>query len=228
MADEAPPVEPVPSSEISADPSLAATGAVGSTIGFDGAELQQVLTDMYADSALTGAHVAAFAAGQAAESFLPFENGIDWSNWQPGDLRAAQYVAGSGLRELLNNLSLTIQGLNDTSIDKLGDIVANGLNEGLGPQEIASQMVETISDPARSLMIARTESSRGQSLAEINTMRERGEDQVAWHANTGACPICLDLEADGPYDIDDAPVQPAHPNCRCRYLPVLAVNLDDL
>jgi hypothetical protein len=50
------------------------------------------------------------------------------------------------------------------------------------------------------------------SKTELVEVLTAGDDLV--------CPICEDIAADGPYDIDEArSLIPAHPNCRCSFVP---------
>ena len=141
-------------------------------------------------------------------------SGINWDTWKPGDTEAALKTADGGLKDLLDQVNLTIKGINETTMDRLGNILSEGLAAGNGPNDIARDMRDYIDDPARAEMIATTEANRAQTDATSDQLQEMGFSQFDWLAYDGACEECLDLEDNNPWDMDsDQP--PDHPNCRC-------------
>jgi Phage portal protein len=73
-------------------------------------------------------------------------------------------------------------------------------------------------DTARALMIARTEISRAQNVGNLESWRQSGAvNTVEWQVSGDHDhdDECDEYEAGSPYDIDDAPDLPAHPNCDC-------------
>lgn len=87
----------------------------------------------------------------------------------------------------------------------------------------------------RAALIARTEISRAHNYGALNgylTARANGVDvKKAWLPDDIACDLCLDNEADGAIELDEqfatgdlAP--PAHPNCECAIIPVVASEND--
>ena len=69
--------------------------------------------------------------------------------------------------------------------------------------------------------LARTESSRIQNEAKIDSFKRNGYDYCRWHAEPKACTECAKIaRADngwgqGVYKVSDVPYLPVHPNCRC-------------
>ena len=77
----------------------------------------------------------------------------------------------------------------------------------------------------------RTPSRRSRQARSPSTIRRREQEarrleetlsmvKVETAGDDRVCPICEDIEEGGPYDLDTArSLIPAHPNCRCAYIP---------
>ncbi|MBM6773063.1 minor capsid protein [Ligilactobacillus agilis] len=69
--------------------------------------------------------------------------------------------------------------------------------------------------------IARTESARVQTQAQLKSFRDYGYKFCKWHAEPSACKICREISENDSgygvsvYRVDEVPSLPAHPNCRC-------------
>ena len=69
--------------------------------------------------------------------------------------------------------------------------------------------------------IARTESARVQTQAQLKSFRDNGYKFCKWHAEPSACKICKEIAENdngygvGVYCAEEVPGLPAHPNCRC-------------
>lgn len=188
-----------------------ATDALMAHLRFASDDVRRVLTDLYQDAGVIGSGVAAQSLGIAVTT--------DLKNWSPGNLAAAQTAATPGLQAILANLGITLRGLTDSAIERMSNVLANGLNEGLPSREIAQAMAAIISDPQRAAVIARTEAARAMGAASLATMAKNGTAQWVWHDNAGACAACVDNADNGPYPIGEGPTFPEHPNCRCTPLP---------
>jgi len=71
----------------------------------------------------------------------------------------------------------------------------------------------------RTEMIARTESMRATNEGNLIGYKEAGYKTVRWSANVDACPLC-DAESGHVYTIEESRgMLPAHPSCRCSWLP---------
>jgi uncharacterized protein with gpF-like domain len=82
---------------------------------------------------------------------------------------------------------------------------------------VAASLTDWVSAD-RAELIAHTESARAVSVATVDSYRVNGIAQWDWVVSAGACPVCLDREASGPYGLG-ADTPPAHPRCRCSASP---------
>lgn len=122
-----------------------------------------------------------------------------------------------------------MKGVTDAMNQQLARVLAEGMAEGLGPEEIANNIVDRVDNIgiARARLIARTEIIRAHHQANIQEYRQAGVEGVQiiaeWSTRRtmDVCPECQALE--GQYFTLDAiePMLPAHPNCRCIAIPVL-------
>ena len=156
--------------------------------------------------------------------------GIDWDKWKPGN-RAASIVINPprGLSSLLDSVNVTVNGINRTTLDRIGTILANGLKEGITPAEMARNMQtdidELLDDSERALMIAQTETSRAVSIASRELYQESGVELVEWLV-ADPCDLCQENADVSPIGIGDTfpsgdTEPPAHPNCVCDIAPYL-------
>lgn len=188
--------------------------------------LRRLLAELYGDAGLQGAHEAAHAAGgqvvaslQGVTTQLPDSY---WDAWQPGWGDAAAKVAGGGLKQLLDAADITIKGMTDSAIERVGNALAEALAAGDSYQDAAKAVREIVASKARSELIANTETCRAMTQAALDTYHENGIEQVSWQAEATACPACEANAGGGPYALDDAPtVPPEHPGCRCNLLPIV-------
>lgn len=95
---------------------------------------------------------------------------------------------------------------------------------GKRPNAIAKKIKDDFGSSAyQAKRLVQTELARVVSDAQIDIYKTSGVvKKVMWTATleSNTCDYCADL--DGKYfDMDDAPKIPAHPNCRCCYVPVV-------
>jgi hypothetical protein len=154
--------------------------------------------------------------------------GINWDTWKPGN-RAASIVVNPprGLSYLLDTVGVTVNGLNNTTLDRIGTILAAGLKEGVTPSDMAKQMQweidDLLDDPERALTIAQTETSRAVSIASRELYEESGVELVEWLV-ADPCDLCQENADVSPIGIGDTfpsgdTEPPAHPNCVCDIAP---------
>lgn len=109
---------------------------------------------------------------------------------------------------------------------ELDAVISTGVIRGDNPREMARLLkkhVRTVVTNHRYVTerIARTESARVQHKAQVSSLIKMDYRFCKWHAEPGACKICSDIANNddgfgkGVYEIDDCPIVPAHPNCRC-------------
>ena len=151
---------------------------------------------------------------------------IDWANWEPGNEAASLLLsAPGGLAKLLGDTQIQARGIADTTHDRLGTALAEGIAKGWTPQEIADSIGVTLSDPSRALTIALTEGQRAKIEANVQSYAENGVEQIEWTVNDPDDADCLDNDGqivtlgDEFRSGDTQP--PVHPNCQCDVIPVM-------
>lgn len=193
-------------------------------ISFDNEALLAALRRTWAEAYALGILSAEDAIQQARE-LRKADDYIDWKNWKPGDSAAALLLKPpKGLQQLLEATGVTIRGVDRTGYDRLGTALADALALGLSGNRAAKLIRDSVSDPARALTIAITESNRAISRATIERYQNYGLEQMEW-ATSDPCDLCA--QNDGVVvNVGQAfpsgnTQPPAHPNCRCALLPVV-------
>jgi len=190
--------------------------------------LEDALRALYGDSLLQGAHDAAQAVGGAVPAALKdiasAPSSSYWNEWKPGYGQAAAQAADGGMRDMLDEAGIRIQGITDSATDRIGNVISEGLARGDSTQTVAKAVQDEIESPARAEVIANTEYARAMTTAAEQTYEEAGVEQEEWMAEDDACPDCLENEAASPVKVGEdwpnGPV-PVHPNCRCAQAPVV-------
>lgn len=72
--------------------------------------------------------------------------------------------------------------------------------------------------------LIRTEASHIYNTAAKEGYKAAGVERVEMLVEDDACEECQELA--GEYDIDNVPLLPIHPNCRCCYIPVVSLDED--
>ena len=169
----------------------------------DSEHLTTRLHMMYADAYLAGQK----EAGQ--------DNGIDWDTWRPG-MNVRQPYTSATFDELLANDGATIREIDDVTRRRIGEAVAQAVDEGQSVQQAAAAIDNILNDPDRAHLIATTEIARAMTAATVGVYRQDGVE--SWDLLTAAdpCPICADIAARNPHPMSDVgEFPPRHPNCRC-------------
>ena len=173
------------------------------------------------DAALKALHEAAIAAG------------IDVAAKQ---VNIAPIQGGRAITDLLNQRSITLKQLTQTTLDRINTAVANGVANGHDYKTISQsiyaaingQSPETIptapmapgsygTDVAvqtRADIIAMTETNRAYNAGTIDTYVEAGASGWNWITDGNPCELCLAKESENPHALDDD-VPPEHPYCQC-------------
>ncbi|WP_299523287.1 phage minor head protein [uncultured Methanobrevibacter sp.] len=135
------------------------------------------------------------------------------------------------LKEYNYNL---IRNVNADTIQTIREEIQAGLIEGKGVSEIAERIKDrkleplddsTLSPYQRALTIARTEKSRAENNAILQSYANYNVKLVDWMTKgVNVCTICLECEEKNPYKITEVEeLIPRHPNCGCRW----TAHLDD-
>lgn len=109
---------------------------------------------------------------------------------------------------------------------RLDAALSVALIQGQNPRKMAKQLRDLVSKEVTNARyaterIARTESARVQTQAQLKSFRDNGYKFCKWHAEPSACKICKEIAENdsgygvGVYRVDEVPSLPAHPNCRC-------------
>lgn len=126
--------------------------------------------------------------------------------------------------------------IDDTTRDAIREIIADGLEENIGTDEIADNILEsTAFSQDRADLIANTEVRRANSAGAVEGYQAAADAGVSvqkeWLPDVDPCPICQDNADEGPIDLDDEfssgdDYPPAHPNCECAVSPVVVDESD--
>lgn len=150
--------------------------------------------------------------------------GVDWSTWKAGNAAASALMKPpAGLENLLYKRGATINGLDGTTLDILGNRLADALDQGLGMDETADLIDGVFDDPARSMVVARTETARAVVEANRADYEELGLTEWEWLVGE-PCDLCAENAGESVPIGEEFPsgdVQPpAHPNCVCDVRPI--------
>jgi hypothetical protein len=200
--------------------------------------LSAALRQIYLQGYALGEDVAMSAIAKAKINKAPTldqlrrATNINWATWKAGNKPAALLVRKPrGLSTLLDNRGVTIQGINRTTLDRLGTILASALEKGWAPSKIKDEVADLIdSDSERALTIAQTETSRAVTTASRQLYEESGVELVEWLV-ADPCDICEENESVSPIRIGETfpsgdTEPPAHPNCVCDIAPYVVDTRD--
>ncbi len=172
----------------------------------------QILRDLIAESYMVGSHAAAQQISPDAQ--MAIGTALSWDDWTPGSIQASDLVANGGLQQLLEQAGITIKSAIDNGIDRVGNVLADGIARGDSVDTIATSLSDAVT--ANAYMIADTECCRAAETASQDTYEVNGISQWGWIAEDNACEDCLENADNGPYDVGtDDPSIPEHPLCRC-------------
>ena len=185
-----------------------------------------VLERVYAEGWVTGEAAADEAVFKAREAKKAAEdNLIDWSLWSPGDEAAALLLRPSkAFQRFLNSFGITLKELTNTTINDIGNSIADALEQGLSANQAAKLIKRNVASSSRALMIAITEQNRAMSAATINRYKEMPIMEMEWEVSD-PCDKCAQnanqvVPVGGTFNSGNTQ-PPAHPNCRCALLPVI-------
>jgi uncharacterized protein with gpF-like domain len=127
-----------------------------------------------------------------------------------------------------------IAQLKTTTVDQVRDLVAAALEAGASNDVLADDLADLgVFGDDRADRIARTETAIADVRGNLAGWAASGVvASKRWIVGTGCCEACEELDGvevpldeEFPDEGGDGP--PAHPNCRCDVLPVLAVDDED-
>lgn len=124
---------------------------------------------------------------------------------------------------LVDYVPMTTRQIDATTAERIKKVIdAYRQTPGMTAEDVAGMLQPSV-DPARALMIARTEIVRSQTQANViykDYLAERGLNyERVWITERDElvkeCPICLPLDGKTEDLWGDVGGPPAHPNCRC-------------
>jgi hypothetical protein len=190
--------------------------------------LKRTYADGWVTGNLAGRYVIATMLRNKAVS-APSVGVVNWETWTPGNQGAAALLSPKGgLQSLLDQAQVTIDGISNTKLDRIGTILSQALAEGVTPKQVSIMVDQVVDDPQQALTIAQTEMSRAVVQSELAQYRDSGVEMVEWLV-ADPCPECQENEDVSPISIDedwpngDAPV---HPNCMCDIAPYFTESTD--
>ena len=195
-------------------------------VRFDNEALGRALERTWADGFALGIVAADDAVRRARELKKADDSDyIDWSNWKPGDAAAALLLKPTrAFLRLLEMFGVTIRGIDQTGYERLGTALSDSIALGLSPSRAAKLIQDSVSDPARALTIAITETNRAISRATVERYQEYGLEKMEW-ATSDPCDKCAQNDGQtvviGSSFNSGTTQPPVHPNCRCALLPVI-------
>ena len=124
------------------------------------------------------------------------------------------------------NFSQRIWANIDALKAELDAVISTGIIRGDNPREMARLLKKHVRQTVTNHRyvaerLARTESARVQHKAQVSSLIKADYRFCKWHAEPGACKICSEIANNddgfgkGVYEIDDCPIIPTHPCCRC-------------
>jgi len=203
----------------------------------DSKELFRALETVYVDSYTLGQDIAMSALSKAKINKAPTKAelqramGINWDNWKPGNRAAANLIKPPrGLSDLLDRRGVTIQGINRTTLDRIGTILGRALATGATPASVRDELDDFFDDSERALTIAQTEMSSAVSVASRELYEESGAELIEWLV-ADPCDTCQENADVSPIGIGDVfpsgdTEPPAHPNCVCDIAPYVVDTRD--
>ena len=202
-----------------------AKAAVDNNVTFDPKKLTDLVGAVHAEAGLVGTDDAVTqlpeeAGAIAASPMGALSNAIDWSTWAPGNVPAAQKVAGAGLKALMESAGVTIKGISDTTSEHIGNIIADGLAQGSTYAEITQNIYDSYAFSAeRAAVIAATEAGRAANASVLDAYQVAGLEEYNWEVYD-PCDACLTMSEENPHDVTDE-FPPLHPNCECFITPAI-------
>lgn len=203
-------------------------------VKFEGKPLQQAIERTIAEGWVTGQKAAGHEIKRAALNLtkgsvaeIVTDPKVDvWRGWKPGDAATAALLDRPyGLQILLETSGITIRNVERTVLDEIGTRLAEGKRSGLSIQDMADSIDYVVNNPAKALSIATTEVSRAVNTSAQTRYREARIGTNQW-MGIDPCDKCAlndgeIVEIGQPFPSGDSQ-PPAHPNCLCTLLPVLA------
>ncbi len=115
-----------------------------------------------------------------------------------------------------------ISRIRSTTKKQIQECLAEGFASNKGWEQLRTELQGIIISPVRAEMIARTELSWAYVEQSIRVYQSAGIQRVQWIATDDirCCDFCRKMNGQV-FPINQRPDMPAHPRCRCCYVPVI-------
>jgi SPP1 gp7 family putative phage head morphogenesis protein len=182
----------------------------------------QPWTTQYVESAYRRGLLNAYYSGrgivgtdQTAASFLSS------SFMQPVTMSTIQLLGTRAFEEL--------RGFSSTMATEMNRILAQGLADGRGAEDIAREMLARIGSltESRAMTIARTEIINAHATGQLDAFERLGVSELGIKAewstagDARVCSQCSPLEGQVFTVAEARGLIPQHPNCRCSWIPMI-------
>lgn len=230
-------------------PDVAAWLAEQIPVDYLAAELEPALADIAAEGTLIGrrsarAVVELLEAGGDPRAVHAQDDPaagvtltVDWGGWEPGHPEAARQMLSSDgvtvhLADLLAADGIELTGIAGNRLNDIAAVLADGLEQGRSPQEVADALRGVIDDPVWAYMTAVTELNRATSAATLAEYEESGIPAKGWMTafDQRVCKWCKGDEEAGAIALgakfpSGRRHPPGHPRCRCALIPELELTV---
>jgi SPP1 gp7 family putative phage head morphogenesis protein len=157
------------------------------------------------------------------QEILDFIDKDEFVNLRAEDV--AQLRAGKMSEKQINRLKLVLKdNLREgrSMRDIAEDIARTVKPKDLEVRNAEGNVVRRIPGEARSINIARTETTRASNEGAVARYKEAGITEIGWVASMSdrTCPICENLNGQI-FPIDSPTKPPAHNMCRCTTVPIV-------
>lgn len=122
--------------------------------------------------------------------------------------------------DLLKESGKQIKRIEETTLNDIRKTLSDGFDEDIGWESLMDKIRPIIKNPVRAEMIATTELSWAYNRSTERVYKIGGANGLVWHGSDDlkTCDYCRS-QIGNEYPIDKHPENPAHPRCRCTWLP---------
>lgn len=196
----------------------------------DKERLNIALGRLYADGYILGEDITSYEIARAIglKKAVPTKRQLsraltlNWNTWRAGNRAASALVEPpNSLKRLLQSRGIVIQGLTNTTLNRIGTALAEGLRSGATRADVADDISYILGDDERAFAIAGTEMSRATVEASKDLYAESGVEKIQYLV-ADPCDECQENYDASPIDIGEQFPNgdpPVHPNCMCDIAP---------
>ena len=122
--------------------------------------------------------------------------------------------------DLFKNSGIRIKNINSTTVKDIRDILSNSFDNNIGWKYIMDKIRPIIKNPIRAEMISLTELSWAYNRSTKFVYKEAGIKTFIWDSSVDmkTCDFCNSMNKTE-HPANNLPNNPAHPRCRCTWLP---------